>query len=236
MKNAQRIGLSALLLTATAGLAQATLFCDGTFVPSNWSQTTITNASGAGSTSFGLTFPSGGNPTDYMRIRNNLVVSPALNGGVFGLYLNTTAQYDPSSSGAITSIAYSEDSINFVNQGGNGQGSGLLIQQGTQFFIQRTPILVMPFATFSNWVSQSASLSSLDLEEVDITGTIISSSHPDFSASGALMTFGFWRGNSANGNINTDCGIDNWCVNVIPAPSSLAVMGLGGLLVARRRR
>jgi hypothetical protein len=235
--NRSTLTVASLALASLAGSAQAITFFDGIFNNSDWSLTTITNAQGAGSTVQAFQVPVGGNPLQYRRIRHNLLVGAAGNGAVVGVHMNVNAFYTPSNSGAISVINYSEDSINFVNQGGNGQGSGLAIIQGGRTYIMRNPILVMPFATYSNWTTNSApGLVAADLWEIDNAGNLFANSNPDFSASGPTMQFGFWRGNSANQAIQTDCGIDNGRVDIVPAPGTMALLGLGGVLAVRRRR
>jgi len=230
--------VATLALTALASTSHAVVtFNDGIFTPSDWSLTTITNASGAGSSVNALQFLTGGNPNEYRRIRHNLVVGPAGNGAVIGFHMNVTAFYTPSSQGAITLINYSEDSINFVNQGGNGQGTGLAILQGGKYYRQQTPALVMPYVPYSVWTANAApGLVATNFAEVTNTGIVNTSSNPDFTITGSIMQLGFWRGNSANQNIQTDCGIDNWHVEIVPAPGAAALMGLGTLVAGRRRR
>ncbi|MFO0860838.1 MAG: hypothetical protein U0570_09805 [Phycisphaerales bacterium] len=227
----------AITAASLAGSAKAVVFFDGIFNNSDWSLVGVTNANGVGSTTVGFQVLTGGNPNEYRRVRNNLVVSGS-NGASLGLHMRGTYFYNPGAQ-AISTINYSEDSINFVNQGGNGQGSGCVILQGGKYYIQRNPILVMPYSGFSTWQPNSApGLVASDFWELTMTGTLISSNNPDFSTSGGIMQFGFWRGNSANSNIQTDCGIDNWRVEIIPVPSAAApaALGLAGLIACRRRR
>ena len=238
-RTTRSIVLAALTTVACASSAQAAVsFFDGVFNNSDWSLNVTTNASGAGSSSVGFQVLTGGNPNEYRRIRNSLVVGSAGNGAVIGVHMNNFAFYTPSSSGAITSIAYSEDSINFLPaQAGNGQGTGLAIIQNGKNYLLRNPTLVMPAAGFSNWATNAApSIVASDLWELSGAGTLNAFSNPDFTITGSVMQFGFWRGNSANQNINTDCGIDNWSVTIVPTPGSLALLGLGGLAAGRRRR
>lgn len=238
---------STLLVAAAIGAAaitssaNAVTFLDGIFNNPDWTLTTITNAGGAGSFTNGFQMPVGGNPNQYRIIRNTLVVNGA-GSAIVGVHMNVTAFYNPSG-GAISVINYSEDSKNFLNQGGNGQGSGCAIIQGGRTYLQRNPILVMPYATFNTWQPNVASgLVASDFYEIDNAGNIFAGNNPDFSISGGTMQFGFWRGNSSgtftSGTFNTECGIDNWSVNIVtvPAPGTIALAGLGGLLTARRRR
>lgn len=231
------LALGAIALSTLAGSAHAVVFFDGVFNNADWTLTSVNNPAGAGSTTVGFQVPVGGNPLQYRRIRNTLVTS-APTGAIIGLHMRNTFSYNPGG-GAISVINYSEDSINFVNQGGNGQGSGLVIFQGGNYYIQRTPVLVMPYATFNTWQPNAApGLVASDFWQLTLTGTLISGNNPDFSASGGVMQFGFWRGNSGNTNIQTDCGIDNWRVEIIPVPgpTGSAVLALSGLIACRRRR
>ncbi|MBS0191099.1 MAG: hypothetical protein U0573_14820 [Phycisphaerales bacterium] len=231
------LAAGAVALLALSGSAQAVVFFDGVFNNSDWSLVGVTNANGAGSTTVGFQVTSGGNPNQYRRVRNNLVVSGP-NGASLGLHMRAVYSYNPGA-GAIGSINYSEDSINFVNQGGNGQGSGCVIFQSGKYYIQRNPILVMPYSTFNTWQPNSApGLVASDFWELTLSGNLISSNNPDFSTSGGVMQFGFWRGNSANSSIQTDCGIDNWRVEIlpVPAPGAMGALALSGLVALRRRR
>jgi hypothetical protein len=227
----------AIAVTSLAGSAQAVVFFDGVFNNADWTLTTITNANGVGSAANGLQIPVGGNPLQYRRIRHNLVVSGP-GGAVIGLHMRNTFSYNPGG-GAISVINYSEDSINFVNQAGNGQGSGLVIFQSGNYYVQRSPILVMPYATFNTWQPNSApGLIASDFWRIDNSLNLFSGSNPDFSTSGGVMQFGFWRGNSGNFGYQTDCGIDNWRVDIVPVPgpAGSAVLALSGLIACRRRR
>lgn len=236
---ARRIAVPAAIAAAALATqaASAAVYFDGIFNDPDWTLTGFTNATGVGSFGAAFQMPVGGNPTQYRIIRHNLVVSNPGNGHYTSVHIKPTATYDPSSQGAISYIDYSEDSLNLLNQPGNGQGSGLAILQGGKYYIQRNPILVMPYSGYSTWAANVANgLLATDLYEIDNTGFMNPISNPDFSASGGIMQLGFWRGNSGNGSYNTECGIDNWNVNIVPSPASIALMGMGGLLAARRRR
>ncbi len=234
------LAVAVLALGSVAGAAHAVTFFDGTFNNSDWSMVVLNNATGVGSTAAGFQVPAGGNPNEYRRIRHQLLVSNPGNGAVFSMHLNNTAFYTPSVQGAITSIDYSEDSINFTPDTivpGNGQGSGLLIFQNSKYYRQQTPMLIMPYSGFSSWTFNPAlGLTAADFAEVTLAGVVNPGSNPDFSAAGSTMQLGFARGNSGNSGYNTDCGIDNWHVTIVPAPGAMAMMGLGGLVCVRRRR
>jgi len=227
------------LLTSAAHAAPVVFF-DGIFNNSDWGITAYTNPNGAGSGAVGFQVLTGGNPNEYRRIRNNIVVSAAGNGAIIGFHMNTTAFYNPSSQGAINFINYSEDSINFLpNQAGNGQGTGLAIFQNGKYYALRTPALVMPAPTYTVWTANSAPLTvAANYWEFTPAGNLLPGSNPDFSATGSIMQLGFWRGNSGNFSYQTDCGIDNWRVEItqVPTPGSLGLLAAGGALAVRRRR
>ncbi|MCY2925529.1 MAG: PEP-CTERM sorting domain-containing protein [Planctomycetota bacterium] len=230
-----------LAWAAAAGSVQAASFFDGVFNNSDWSLTVLTNATGTGSTAQGFQVLTGGNPNEYRRVRHQLVVTgQPFNGAVHSLHLNNNAFYTPSTQGAISYIDYKEDSINFVPATvvpGNGQGSGLLILQNGKYYRQQNPLLVMPYSGYSNWTANSApGLLSTDFAEVTLAGIVNVGSNPDFSAAGSIMQLGFYRGNSGNTGYNTDCGIDNWSVNIVPEPATMGLVALGALAALKRRR
>ncbi len=223
--------MAVVAIVALAGAAQAaTIFSDGIFNNSDWTLTTFNNATGVGSTASAFQVLTGGNPNEFREIQHQLLVSNPGNGAIFTFHMNNNDFYTPSSQGAISYIDYSEDDINFVNQAGNGQGSGLAIYQNGKFYRQQTPTLVMPYASYSTWTNNSASgLLATSFAEVTPAGVLNLASYPDFSATGTIMQFGFQRGNSGNGSYNTDTGIDNWSVKIVPEPSTLALLCVGAI-------
>lgn len=231
---------TATLVLAGAATARPASYFDGVFNNADWTMTTINNATGVGSFGQGLQIPVGGNPLEYRRVRHNLLVQNPGNGAIFTFHMNNTAFYDPTTQGAISYIDYSEDSINFTPATvvpGNGQGTGLAIFQNGNFYRQQSPILVMPYVTFNTWQPNAApGLLATDFARVDLAGNIFPGSNPDFSATGSIMQLGFARGNSGNSGYNTDCGIDNWHVNIVPTPGAMGLAMAGGVLAVKRRR
>jgi hypothetical protein len=225
------ISMAVIVIVALAGSAQAVMiFSDGVFNNSDWTLTTYNNATGPGSTAQAFQVLTGGNPNEYREIRHQLQVINPGNGGIFTFHMNNLSFYTPSSQGAISYIDYSEDDKNFINQGGNGQGSGLAIYQNGKFYRQQTPMLVMPYSPYSVWTNNSATgLLASSFAEVTPAGVVNLASFPDFSAAGTIMQLGFHRGNSGNSAYNTDTGIDNWRVTIVPEPSTLALLGLASV-------
>lgn len=235
------VGLVLAWAAAAGSVQAAASFFDGVFNNSDWSLTVLTNATGTGSTAQGFQVLAGGNPNEYRRVRHQLVVTgQPFNGAVHSLHLNNNAFYTPSTQGAISYIDYKEDSINFVPATvvpGNGQGSGLLILQSGKYYRQQNPLLVMPYSGYSNWTANPApGLLAADFAEVTLAGIVNGGSNPDFSAAGSIMQLGFYRGNSGNTGYNTDCGIDNWSVNIVPEPATMGLVALGALAALKRRR
>lgn len=229
--------LAALALSSLASPSHAsTVFFDGIFANPDWTMSIAPNPGPSSANAFQVL--TGGNPNEFRRIQHNLNTSTG-NFNLFSLHYNVvpTNTYTPASQGAITSINYSEDSIVFSAPSSSaGQVTGLLIAQGGRTYIQRIPLLVAPVST--TWVPNAASLTASSLYEINTTtGALSPTSNPDFSLSGSTMSFGFYRGNSGFTSYQTDGGIDNWRVEIIPAPSTAAApLALGGMLALKRRR
>jgi hypothetical protein len=233
------IATAALSLLSVAGSANAVIFFDGVFAPSNWSVNTMTNLSGTGSTVTPTQNLFGGNPNEWREVQHSLSVGTGT-GELVGVHLEASSFYTPSSQGAISFINYSEDAINLIDDRivpGNGQGTGLAITQGGRNYILRPPS-VMPYSGgFSSWGSiNRPGIVATDMWEYSTAGGLVPTSNPDFSIAGSVMQFGFWRGNSGNSSYSTDCGIDNWRVEIVPTPGAATLMGLGALVAVRRRR
>ena len=233
------IAASSLVLLAGSSSASIATYFDGIFQPSDWNELVITNADGIPSTTAVSQSLVGGNSNEFRRINLSLTAT-APGGSVWSLSINNNAFYNPSTQGAITFIDYSEDSINFLANSGNGQGTGLLVLQGGSIFVQRNPLLVMPQPAFTNWAPNAApGLVAADLWELNPNGLLNQFSNPDFSASGGVMQLGFWRGASSGNFVGTafrEAGIDNWSVRIVPAPASVALLGIAGLTASRRKR
>lgn len=230
--------VAALSLAALAGSAHGVFYFDGTFTPSDWSSVTLTNLSGVGSSVNAVQNLSGGNPNEWRETQNTLVVGSGT-GEVIGVHLSNVSFYNPSTQGAVTAINYSEDAINLIDDRivpGAGQATGLAIFQGGKYFVLRPPSS-MPYSGFSTWqnISRPGIVAS-DMWEYSFPGGLNAFSNPDFSNAGTVMQLGYYRGNSGNGGYSTDCGIDNWHVEIVPTPGAGVLLGMGMLCGARRRR
>jgi hypothetical protein len=232
-----------------AHASAAVTVSDGTFLDANWNLTQFLGGTG-GSVTGGQVL-SGGNPGAF---RN---VTDTLTGGGVGIVLGTSIYtpftYSPVASGAIASLNYTEDAACTINCFGQGQSTGpALLQGGKLYILGSSTVITGPSPA---WTTHALSgLTTLDFGLVNVTATTIvdMTQHPDFSAGGAPIQFGYFRANgtgSGGGGYTLTAGIDNWqitiaaAVPVTPVPTlgarELALLaialGLIGLSFARRR-
>lgn len=186
----------------------------------------------------------GGNPNffrqeDHSGTRDGSAISLA---GFNMLALNSAAIYDPSSQGAILSLDYAYDVIHLGGNVSVAIAPGLT--QGGKVYRYYTGAQV---ASSNVWSAIAANgLTNLNFNEVtnsSVYATIIdTNSHPDFSAAGGQVTFGYIVANGWGGTINATTGIDNWSVTLntadTPEPGtwSVVLIGLGGIALSRVRR
>ena len=197
----------ALLVVPTA--ASAVTFSDGTFAPADWLTSVHTFNHPGGSAAQVLT---GGNPAEHRTSVHLVANSGASRIVVIGLRVG--AVVDPSTLGGIGGVNYSEDSmcatVDGCTVGGQGRFPALI--QGGTFYIN---VSAGNTLVLNSWTPFSTTgLIATDFEELSVTstGTVIAGSHPDFTASGAPIQFGYARGNSSS---NARTGrIDNWSVTV----------------------
>jgi hypothetical protein len=113
--------------------------------------------------------------------------------------------------GPIGTLDYDEDALLFA-PAGDGQLTGLAIRQGDVVYVH--PVGVTPDVVWTH--KSKAGITAADLYELNDAGQLFTS-HPDFSATGAPIQFGFLRANS-NGNgggaYTLSGAIDNWFVRV----------------------
>jgi len=192
--------------------AQAVIMSDGVFNPANWSgQVFVTGTS----TGYATTDLTGGVPNEHRRISS--ISSGSFLSWDRSLFidLNTTAVVNLATLGGITQIDYSEDHRCACIGGGMLWGPAL--EQGGQFYIVTGN--VMPNSHTLPWQYETLSaLTAIDFEEVSVTSSTWSNpaSHPDFSAGGAPITFGYVR---AKAFISaTTSLLDNWSVSVNETP------------------
>jgi hypothetical protein len=186
-------------------------FFDGVFPDIQW-QLNAYYTLGNGGTTSALQVLTGGNPAEYRQITDTVNDAGNYpNSAIAGFHQYMPGSYDPASQGAIYAIDYSEDSIDLSNNGGQGQGAAVAIEQAGIVYVG--PIFITPERTWTHHsypgLGQNSFVNWPDTQ------------HPDFSTSGATIYVGFWRQNSTySGGYTVVGGIDNWSfvINAQPSP------------------
>jgi hypothetical protein len=203
-------------------------FSDATFNNADWSASAIYDDTVSGPATFSVSqVATGGNPGSYRRETHRLDQGTLHVGNLANAFV-----YDPSVDGAISSIAYSYDLLKPLTQTYTGVYWVLLFQNGS-YYTSLVPADVPPPG--GAWTHSEHA----GLEPSDFTGFTVGI--PDFSSTGAPIQFGYNFANtsvSGVGNFFTyGSGIDNFAVTVtpVPEPTALALLGIGGLALLRRR-
>ena len=194
-------------------LSGGTTFADGTFNDADWELTTITNTSGKGGSTATTQVSTGGNPGSFRQVTVTVNASPGTYTSVAGFHRRIGASFNPLIQGAIQAIDYSEDAKSLSSF----QGTGPALRQGTNVFVcygldTRETVWTNKAARLLN-ANNFIRVDPADTHLMDTNG------HPDFSASGLPIDFGFYRWNATptNGSgYTTVVGIDNWTVTVWP--------------------
>jgi hypothetical protein len=155
---------------------------------------------------------SGGNPGSYRKTTHTIVYGDRIYSGG----LNTSAVYDPGTSGAIYEIDFSSD---LIFDGNGSSGWHLILEQdGIRYFAVRK----QDFSE-ADWVSFK--VIALTEGEFDTAAPLLdpNDEHPDFSENGEPITFGYVVTNSRSGpgSGTSSSSIDNWSVTVNPNRSYL---------------
>jgi hypothetical protein len=220
VRNAWAIVL-ALLLAASSVLAAPAAITDRTFADGDWSL--VTFVTGDGGLVEGLQ-TSVGNPAPSRRIRNvvNAAPSPTEFSAIYGVHLYAGQTYDPSTQGPLTNVDYFEDAL-LVQGFGDGQAAGIALRQAGSVYIRQ----VGSTPDFAWAPKQDLGVPASAFVRI-FDGGFDSGSHPDFSAAGGPIEFGFFRANSTSLGaigyevvalidnwtvlVNTPCAIDEECV------------------------
>lgn len=204
--------LLALVFMTMAGAARAqgtVTFQDGTFNNADW--TVSVEVLNLGGSVTATQIATGGAPGAFRRITNsmNSALGFGFSNTVYGAHFRAGAVYDPATTGAVLSIAYSEDSQRNSSVGGV-QACGLALRQnGTIYY---GPLFLTP-TTVGVWATNTQA--TLVAAQFDAIAPGLQT--PDFSPTGAPIEFGFVRGNSTSvggSGGQTIGGIDDWSVIV----------------------
>jgi hypothetical protein len=224
-------------MIALSSPAAAQTVSDSTFLDANWALTQFSAGNGGSSTA--TQSLSGGNPGAFRNVTDVLVsASGGNNTVVLSTSIYTPFTYNPAVSGAITSVNYSEDAACTGGCFGAGQSTGpALLQGGDLFILSSSSVITGPLGTWTNHALSG--LTAADFGVVNVTSptpTIFDNTqHPDFSAGGAPIQFGFFRANSTGVNqtgYTLSAGIDNWRVTIAAVSAIPTLSGWGMIAMA----
>lgn len=198
-------------------------FFDSTFNDTDWQSETVT--SGKGGTVAVQQKDAMGDVGSFRAITNTVhSASQGVNSNIMGLHWRIGATYDPQAQGAISAIDYAEDAI-LIQGFGEGQAAGLTLRQNQQVYLPVSRLITPE----PSWTHKKLA----DLQAQDFVAIGTTDQHPDFSASGAPIQFGFFRANTTtNSEYAITSGIDNWSVSIHPAVSGSEATGFPWLVIA----
>lgn len=211
--------LLCVLVTSVPALADI-VFTDTTFnISTDYTQTplyTDTNVSASY-----LQCISCGNPGQALQV---VVTIPDTLGGAFVGFLNNTFVYNPQSEGAILSLSTSVDKYVSLSSSSTDFASNFypLIEQGGSYYILQIPGgtinsgTTLPYETISSQTLNPSGLVATDFTQFDFSTQSSDGTHPNFSATGASMTFGLAPLVSANAPYTITANYDNLNFDIIP--------------------
>ena len=203
----------AAVLLAARSLHADTLFTDGDFYNSDWSQLNYISGNGSNNQTVEER-PAGGIPGRYRYIQNFVHSSPGQASKLYGFSFKNSAVYDPAASGAISTVDWSQDVKFLFGEGGPSQDAAPALEQNGNIFAVSPPqsTSAASWSTISLGPLPSSSFYRFDIATLQFTGE-----HPDFSPAGAAITFGFVHSNTiaaGAAGIQPAVGVDNWRVQV----------------------
>lgn len=243
--------LAASIVLASTASSQTVSYQVGAFPPASWEEHILAIDPDSWSHSATAT-ATGGNPGDALQLEFS---APRMTPGSHQLivaWMNGGLAYDPSASGAVERFAFAIDAAGLFSSGISGTFYGYLrpmIQQDGNLFSVGSSSLQIPS---SDWTTMSWNWLATD-NWITAPGVPVGAL-PDFSASGAPITFGFRLdvGLTCNAQTGSLCSapafgaiVDNFRVDVwampstsVPEPSSLLLLaaGVGVLLLSGRLR
>jgi hypothetical protein len=228
------------LALSAAGLQGATVvISDGTFAPADWTSEVRFDV---GLSSAGTTITqvgSGGSPGAYRQTSYTLVHSGLQTyGAIYVLNAFQAQTYTPSAQGAINSLSYAEDRTRLsASWAPSLVGAMPALFQNGKYYVGPNS----NFGPADNFWQTYTTTGLLATNFIELSGTIgVMGLHPDFSATGSTITFGYARANSTSFNATLSQGIDDWNVTLdtvaVPEPSRATLLLAGVLSICSRRR
>lgn len=227
-------------MAGSVSLSAATVvISDGTFTPAMWTDEVRFDVGLSSASTVIVQQSSGGNPGFFRQTSYTLAHSGVQTyGAVYVLNAFHGQTYTPSLQGAISSLAYSEDRTRLsATWSPSLVGSAPGVWQNGKFYVG-------PGSNFgpadNNWQTLSLTgLKATDFVELSGLGSV-AGSHPDFSASGSELVFGYARANSTSFSASISQGIDNWSFTLdtspVPEPSRSILLLVGLSVCGMRRR
>ena len=240
------VGAMCIFTSRATPLYASVVISDTEFPNAHWTTAKIYDSTNT----YGATFAStqqttNGNPGAFRQTQYTFYYDGSgISQGVIIASLLDSAPYNPATQGSINAISWSLDRI-FVSQTGGSPGVStlLILQQNGRYFVGNTPGWVS-MITMGVWET----LMPPELRESDFTD-FFGTSHPDFSATGGPIIFGYANGSAVGGagsggatTVYTAAGTDNFVVNIsstasVPLPAAAwgGLVLMGGLAVRRFR-
>jgi hypothetical protein len=225
--------LARIITITTLALAPASasvITTDNTFIPTDWSGVQSVQTIGLPSAASASTIPLGGLAGPFRQLGLFRQIDLPSNRTIADI--RPIGTHDPGSQGPLVGLGYYADFMVQASAGMTGTWGFALRQNGT-VYLNNTLFTIAPAWTPTTIVNQSAT---------DFLNPV-SSTNPDFTASGSLMEFGFFlRGVSFGlSSAGFNLGMDNLCVwdhnsgntcggATTPEPGTMALVGI--LLIA----
>lgn len=219
--------LGLFLLVAGTSPGAAATFSDTQFLPADWTITTETLNLGGSVTASQVT--TGGNPGAFRRINDVLASATGqpFSNSVFGSHARAGATWSPAVQGQIAALAYQEDAYRYAGSG--VQANGIALRQGGVIYYGPGSVTPGTTGVWANYAWSGLTATSFDALAPGVQ-------NPDFSPSGGVIQFGFYRANSTSvggGAATISGGIDNW--NVTIEQATPAAVTTWGRIKAERR-
>lgn len=209
-----RTAFAALTLTATVGVSamagDLVVFEDSEFLDTDWSAALIFDST-SGASFQANRVASGGFSGAYRETRHEFD-----SGSMIVAHLDLDATYEPSSEGAISELWFEFDLIQRPASGYSVRYRPMLRQNGVWYECDCGDLVWDPVWRGFSYLG----LTEEDFVKQDIfrTGEAAEFEHPDFSASGSVIEFGYKSHNSATSDDPQVrvTGLDNWKATIVP--------------------